>query len=175
MKPTTLTSTKIFCIAESHFLRIVWVCDKLRTAVTIMTHFLIAVSPVVIKTTPHLVSTTPYKRFTVTCTARAVIEGQTIPLEMTLNWRRRRLSDNVRFTRVPSTEYVTTGSSENGYQSVLNTYELDTENRISYRCRATPVSDSRLQGTIDTVVNVYAAGEVIPCVLCSCMFTAHFI
>ena len=73
------------------------------------------------------------------CTASAEVNGQSVPLEMTIDWvRRSQPSGGVAtFSGVPSTDYETTGSPEDGYQSILTTTEIDTENTISYRCRAT--------------------------------------
>ena len=55
-----------------------------------------------------------------------------------MGWIRRSESSSgaVSFSDVPSTDYETTGSPEDGYQSILTTTENDTENTISYRCRA---------------------------------------
>ena len=52
------------------------------------------------------------------------------------------------FSRVSSTDYVTTGSPEEGYQSILTTNETDTVNTLSYRCRA-----RNTIGKIDWVTN----------------------
>ena len=73
-----------------------------------------------------------------TCTASAEVNSQRVPLEITVGWKRRSQSSDgaATFSDVPSTDYVTTGSPEDGYQSILTTTETDTESIISYRCRA---------------------------------------
>ena len=103
---------------------------------------LFAAPSLVVQTFPssiHILNVFPYNQFTVTCTASAEVNGQSVPLEMTIDWvRRSQPSGGVAtFSNVSSTEYVTTGSPEDGYQSILTTTEIDTENTISYRCRAT--------------------------------------
>ena len=88
-----------------------------------------------------------------TCTASAEVNGQRVPLEMTIEWVRRSepSSGAASFSDVPSTDYETTGSPEDAYQSILTTTETDTVNTISYRCRArntvvgSVISDSTLE------------------------------
>ena len=91
---------------------------------------------------PSSVTISPNDQFTVTCTARAEVDGQGLPVEV-LRW--------VRITTSPSgsvnyysTEcgITTTGSPESGYQSILTTTENDTVNMIIYRCRAR-ISDTK--------------------------------
>jgi len=120
---------------------------------------------VVVESSPssvRILNVSPYNQFTVTCTARAEVEGETVPLEMTVDWVRRAQpsSGDATFSDVPSTEYETTGSPEDGYQSTLNTTETDTENTISYRCRAALDIDSSVQQNDDTVVTVF--GKDVP-------------
>ena len=100
-----------------------------------------AAPSLVVQTSPSLIrilNVSPYNQFTVTCTASAEVNGQRVPLEMTIEWVRRSepSSGAASFTDVFSTDYETTGSPEGGYQSILTTSETDTENTISYRCRA---------------------------------------
>ena len=73
----------------------------------------------------------PYNQFTVTCTARAELNGETIPLEITIEWRRN-------FVLLSSSDpiYMTTGSPESGYQSILSTTETESQNRVIYQCLA---------------------------------------
>ena len=86
----------------------------------------------------RILNVSPYNQFTVTCTASAEVNGQSVPLEMTMEWiRRTQPSSGVAtFSRASSTDYATTGSPEDGYKSILTTAETDTVNTISYRCRA---------------------------------------
>jgi len=105
------------------------------------TTLLPAVPSLVVQTSPssiHILNVSPYNQFTVTCTASAEVNGQRVPLEMTMDWKRRSepSSGAASFSDVPSTDYETTGSPEDGYQSILTTTENDTESTISYRCRA---------------------------------------
>ena len=81
----------------------------------------------------------PYNQFTVTCTARAELNGETIPLEITIEWRRN-------FIPLSSTDpiYMTTGSPESGYQSILSTTETDSMNFI-YSCLARLAVDSLIR------------------------------
>ena len=82
----------------------------------------------------------PYNQFTVTCTARAEFNGETIPLEITIEWRRK-------FVPLSSSDpiYMTTGSPESGYQSILSTTEMNAMN-IIYSCLARLAVDSLIIG-----------------------------
>ena len=73
-----------------------------------------------------------------TCTARAEFNGEGIPYSMTIDWVRREQTDGgeVMFEDVDPTQYETTVLPDHGYQSILTTTETDTQNMISYRCRA---------------------------------------
>ena len=118
-----------------------------------------AVPSLVVQTSPssiRILNVSPYNQFTVTCTASAEVNGQRVPLEMTVEWFRRSQpsSGSATFSDISSTEYVTTGSPEDGYQSILNTTETDTENSISYRCRANNAMESLNWVTSDTTLEV---------------------
>ena len=96
-----------------------------------------AAPSLVVQTSPssiRILNVPPYNQFTVTCTASAEVNGQRVPLEMTLEWKRK--SEPSSGAASFSTDYETTGSPEDGYQSNLTTTETDTENTISYCCRA---------------------------------------
>ena len=88
----------------------------------------------------------PYNQFTVTCTARAKIDGETVPLEINIQWTRISVSQSgsMNASQIPSTEYNATaiGSPNRGYQSILTTTETDIDNTITYRCRARLLDDS---------------------------------
>ena len=92
-----------------------------------------------VEVSPSSVTISPNDQFTVTCTARAEVDGQGLPVEI-LRWVRITTSSSasVNFFRLNSTEYdiTVTGSLESGYQSVLTITENDTVNMITYRCRA---------------------------------------
>ena len=57
---------------------------------------------------------------------------------MSIEWIRRKQTDGgaVTFEDVDATQYETTVIPDNDYQSILTTTENDTQNMISYRCRA---------------------------------------
>ena len=57
---------------------------------------------------------------------------------MTIEWIRRKQTDGgaATFEDVDPTQYETTVLPDHGYQSILTTTETDTQNMISYRCRA---------------------------------------
>ena len=87
----------------------------------------------------------PYNQFTVTCTARAEIDGETVPLEIIIRWTRISVSQsgsmnatNLNGSRLSSTDYniAAIGSPNRGYQSILTTIEIDIDHNITYRCRA---------------------------------------
>ena len=103
----------------------------------------------------------PYNQVTVTCTASAEVGGETVPLALAVEWTRQSGSDGA--SSVPSTEYETTGSPEDGYQSTLTASETDTENTISYRCRANLVVDGSIQERSDTDLTV--VGKTCTCVV----------
>ena len=75
-----------------------------------------------------------------TCTARAEVDGQGLPVEV-LRWVRITTSPSgsLEYFKLNSTDYdiTTTGSPESGYQSILTTTEKnDTATMIIYLCRA---------------------------------------
>ena len=92
-----------------------------------------------VEVSPSSVTISPNDQFTVTCTARAEVDGQGLPVEV-LRWERitTSTSGSMNTFRLNSTEYdiSRTGSPESGYQSNLTTTENDAGNMIIYRCRA---------------------------------------
>ena len=58
-----------------------------------------------------------------------------------MDWivRKQKPSSLFSFSAVPSTRYMTIGSPEDGYLSILNTTERDTVSIIGYQCKATLV------------------------------------
>ena len=91
-----------------------------------------------------------------TCTASAEVNGQRVSLEMTVDWihRSEPSSGAATFSDVPSTDYETTGSPEDGYRSILTTTENDRVNTISYRCRARDAMESLSWVTSDSSLEV---------------------
>ena len=105
-------------------------------------YFSLPAPTLVVQTTPSsllILDVSPYNQFTVSCSARTELEGETVPLAIFIDWRVRKdkPSSLFSFSAVPSTRYRTTGSREDGYLSILNTTETDIVNTISYCCRAT--------------------------------------
>ena len=98
-----------------------------------------------VEVSPSSVTFSPNDQFTVTCTAKAEVDGQGLPVEI-LRWVRITTSPSgsLNYFRLHSTEYdiTTTGSPESGYHSILTTTENDTVNMIIYRCRAR-ISDTK--------------------------------
>ena len=86
----------------------------------------------------------PYNQFTVTCTARAEIDGEIVPLDIIIQWTRITVSQSgsMNETNLPSTDTTATSSPNRGYQSILTTTETDTNNTITYRCRARLLDNS---------------------------------
>ena len=122
-------------------------------------YFSLPAPTLVVQTTPsslHILDVSPYNQFTVSCSARAELEGETVPLTIIIDWRvkKDKPSSLSSFSAVPSTRYRTTGSPEDGYLSILNTTETDTVNTTSYRCRATLVVGPNIiqRKNIDTAV-----------------------
>ena len=117
-----------FCIIES---QIIETCIILcNTAPTL-----------VVQTSPssvRVLDVAPYNQFTVTCTARAEFNGEGIPYSMTIDWVKRKETERgtMTFEDVDPAQYETAVLPDHGYQSILTTTETDTQNMISYRCRA---------------------------------------
>ena len=77
----------------------------------------------ILEVSPSSVIISPNDQFTVTCTARAEVDGQSVPVLILVAWSRitTSLSGSINESHVKSTEYVGSGSPESGYQSILNT------------------------------------------------------
>ena len=115
-----------------------------------------------VQTSPsvRILDVAPYNQFTVTCTARAELNGESLPYSMTIEWIRRKQTDGgeVTFEDVDPTQYETTVLPDHSYQSILTTTESDTQNMIIYRCRARLTdeggNDINITGTATTDVEV---------------------
>ena len=108
----------------------------------------------VVHTSPssvRVLDVAPYNQFTVTCTARAELNGEGIPYSITIEWTRREQTDRgaVTFEDEDPAQYETTMLS-GSYQSILTTTETDTQNMISYRCRARLTDEGRNDLNITT-------------------------
>ena len=64
----------------------------------------------VVDTSVCVLNVPPYNQFTVTCTARAEIDGETVPLEIIIRWTRISVSQSgsMNASQIPSTECNTT-------------------------------------------------------------------
>ena len=105
---------------------------------------------------PSSVTISPNDQFTVTCTARTEVDGQSLPVLMAMSWIRitKLPSGSMRVSQLRPTEYniTTSGSPESGYQSILTTTENDTVNMIIYRCIAKPPKYSNANRSLDVTV-----------------------
>ena len=110
-----------------------------------------------LEVSPSSVTISPNDQFTVTCTARAEVDGQSLPVEI-LRWVKITTSSSgsVHYCRLNSTKYniTTTGSPESGYQSILTTNEYNTVNMIIYRCRARISTNSTTKNFSDVIVTI---------------------
>ena len=98
---------------------------------------------VYVETSPESLTTSPNTQFSVNCTARAEVDGQSIPVD--IEWIRIAISPPSGPSELMPTLYTTTESPERGYQSVLTTSENDTI--IVYRCTAKTLRYSESKDT----------------------------
>ena len=108
-----------------------------------------------VEVSPSSVTISPNDQFTVTCTVRAEVDGQGLPVEV-LRWVRITTSPSclMNHIRQNSTGYniTRTGSPESGFKSNLTTTENDTVNMITYQCRARISTDSTTKNFADVIV-----------------------
>ena len=92
----------------------------------------------------------PYNLSNATCTVYAEVKGQRVPLNITVIWVYREVSqdDSVSFSNISSTYFTTTGSPKDGYLSTLHTVKIKSE-RDKIRCRANLVVDSSIRSISD--------------------------
>ena len=113
----------------------------------------------------------PYNQFTVTCTARAEVNGEVVPYNLTIAWIRRKEEDPSKptFAVVDPTQYDTTVLPDHGYQSILTTTENDTQNIIGYRCRANLTdrgnNNEPIQAACTITMEVQGMCQVYVCVV----------
>ena len=105
---------------------------------------------------PSSVTISPNDQFTVTCTARAEVDGQDRHVFIGIGWSRitKSPSGSINKSFVGSNEYVGSGSPESGYQSILTTTENGTVNIIIYHCRAKIPSHRDGISVLDVTVTV---------------------
>ena len=77
------------------------------------------------------ITVTPNEQFTVSCTARAEIDGQIFDLYIAMKWKRLNYNSTVTVL-----DAVSTYSDVTGYQSILTTSETGTDHTIVYHCTA---------------------------------------
>ena len=95
-------------------------------------HVLLSLDPLlVIETSPESLTTSPNTQFSLTCTARAMADGETVPVD--IKWER-----IPPFCSANEPMLSTTGDPERGYLSILKTTENGTVSYVIYRCIATP-------------------------------------
>ena len=106
----------------------------------------------------HILDVAPYNHFTVTCTARAEVNREVIPYNMTIHWYKRKQPDRGAVTvyTVDPTQYETTVLPDHGYQSILTTTETDTQNMIRYRC----IAQLKDEGGNDVIITRQATTDV---------------
>lgn len=105
-----------------------------------------------VETSPSIIrvlNIRPYNQFILTCTARAQVNGENVPIQMTIKWIRRvelqkDSGRDIQFFDVPTENYKVIGSPSNdyGYRSILTTNETSTEGKTSYRCSASIVRNA---------------------------------
>ena len=94
----------------------------------------------IVQTVPQrirILNVPPYNNFSVTCTAWAELEGKKVPLALSMDWIKRvecQTHSKLKFSKVANVHVVTDNNCT--YMSTLKSDEIDTENSISYRCRA---------------------------------------
>lgn len=102
----------------------------------------------IVQTSPSIVrilDVWPHNQFILTCTARAQVKGENVPIQMNIKWTKRveiqtDSGRQLQYTDVPTEHYTVSGSSNNnyGYQSILAVNnETNAVGKTSYRCRAT--------------------------------------
>ena len=67
--------------------------------------------------------------------------GERVPLPLSIQWAKRSTEARTMLRKLSPSDYYLSGSPGNGYQSILTRSETDSESAISYRCRASFVSD----------------------------------
>ena len=135
-----------------------------------------------VKISPPSIASSPNDRFTMTCTARAEVDGEGVPVEI-LRWIHitMSLSGSVNYYSLNSSDMTITGSPESGYQSILTTTENDTVNMIIYRCRARTSTNSTTKNFSDVILTIegspcihplyYKIPSALSNIPCSCVFT----
>ena len=95
--------------------------------------------------------------FSVTCTARAEVDGESVPL--VIEWFIIPIHPSFNTSKVESTLYNTTWSPGGGYQSVLTTSENGTFNTIIYHCIASNDNVSAYSNTTVTIEGMCQANN----------------
>ena len=90
-------------------------------------HVLLSLDPLlVVETSPESLITSPNTQFSLNCTARAMLDGEIVPLSLKIEWDRIPQSDQLMSTQVEGVKM--------GIVSTLTTTEDGSVKRIIYRC-----------------------------------------
>ena len=110
----------------------------------------------ILEVSPSSVIISPNDQFTVTCTARAEVDGQGLPVIILIAWSHAKSPSGLNESFLNPTEYsiTKTGSPESGYKSILTTTENDTVNMIIYQCKAKMATYSSEIRVMDVTVVV---------------------
>ena len=122
-------------------------------------------------TSPESLTTLPNNQFSFNCTARAEVDGQSIPVD--IKWTRIDILSQSGPSDLSPTLYTTTGSPERGYQSFLTTSENDTVNTIIYHCTATTLGYSIFNDTTILVEGNQVARILHMLTLCAEVFSSQ--
>ena len=84
-------------------------------------HVLLSLDPLlVVETSPESLTTSPNTQFSLNCTARAMLDGESIALDM--EWMYRVVFPlSISFEVIPSSLYTKSGTPDRGYESILET------------------------------------------------------
>ena len=126
-------------------------------------HVLLSLDPLlVVETSPESLTTSPNTQFSLNCNVRAMLDGETVPVE--IEWDRLSVSPSFSLSHVMPMLYTTTRSPGGGYQSTLSTAEIGTADVIAYLC--VPINFSAFTDIVLVTVPAPSNFEC-HCILCS--------
>ena len=123
-------------------------------------------SVTVFPTSYQTIDIVPFNDFTLKCMAIAYVQGQIVPLAISVVWTRQQ--DGISEKNVSSSYFETSGTPEVGYQSILSTTESMITS-VTYRCKASLNVGRKIQGSSQSVVTVVSKYNYMDCVLV-CLF-----
>ena len=98
-------------------------------------HVLLSLDPLLlVETSPESLTTSPNTQFSLNCTARAMVDGETVPLNLDIEW----LRIDMFLDMLSSTLYNKTEDPERSSGSILTSTEDGTVNNTIYRCTVSP-------------------------------------